>query len=93
MPLNFCANLSFMFQNETSNLLERYALAKESGFYGVEVAFPYDIDIEKIVEVKEKHNLKQILLNAFPGELDHLSQGIKCLLWKIRDLFKRFSVI
>ena len=73
MPLNFCANLSFMFQNETSDLLERYALAKKSGFYGVEVAFPYDIDIEKIVEVKEKYNLKQILLNAFPGEFDHHS--------------------
>ena len=69
MPLNFCANLSFMFQNETPDVLERYVLAKNSGFQGVEVAFPYDIEIEKLAEVKESCNLKQILLNAFPGEI------------------------
>ena len=58
-----------MFQNETSNILERYDMAKDFGFRGVEVAFPYDIDIEKIVEVKERCKMKQILLNAFPGEI------------------------
>ena len=72
MPLKFCANLSFMFQNETSNILERYDMAKDFGFRGVEVAFPYDIDIEKIVEVKERCKMKQILLNAFPGEIRKL---------------------
>ena len=61
-----------MFQNETSNILERYDMAKDFGFRGVEVAFPYDIDIEKIVEVKERCKMKQILLNAFPGEIRKL---------------------
>ena len=70
MPLKFCANLSFMFQNETNNLLERYNFAKEAGFKGVEVAFPYDIDKEKLAKVKDQSGLQQILLNAFPGKRD-----------------------
>lgn len=68
MPLNFCANLSFMFQNETPDVLERYDMAKNFGFRGVEVAFPYDIEVRKLVEVKERCKLKQVLLNTFPGE-------------------------
>ena len=79
MPLKFCANLSFMFQNETSNILERYDMAKDLGFRGVEVAFPYDIDIEKIVEVKERCKMKQILLNAFPGEIRKLYPYVKTI--------------
>ena len=65
------------FQNETSNILERYDMAKDYAFRGVEVAFPYDIDIEKIVEVKERCKMKQILLNAFPGEIRKLYAHVK----------------
>ena len=68
MSLNFCANLSFMFQSETSALLERYHLAKNAGFKAVEVAFPYDIPKELLKEVKERTGLEQVLLNTFPGK-------------------------
>ena len=68
MSLNFCANLSFMFQSETSDLLERYRLAKNAGFKAVEVAFPYDIPKELLKEVKERTGLEQVLLNTFPGK-------------------------
>ena len=68
MSLNFCANLSFMFQSETSDLLERYRLAKNAGFKAVEVAFPYDILEEVLKEVKERTGLEQVLLNTFPGK-------------------------
>ena len=70
MSLNFCANLSFMFQSETSNLLERYRLAKDAGFKAVEVAFPYDISKELLGEAKERTGLKQVLLNTSPGQND-----------------------
>ena len=68
MSLKFCANLSFMFQSETSDLLERYRLAKNAGFKAVEVAFPYDILEEVLKEVKERTGLEQVLLNTFPGK-------------------------
>ena len=68
MSLKFCANLSFMFQSETSDLLERYHLAKNAGFKAVEVAFPYDIPKELLKEVKERTGLEQVLLNTFPGK-------------------------
>ena len=67
MPLKFCANLSFMFQ-ETASLLERYGLAKEAGFKAVECAFPYDYGVEKVVEAKKNAGVEQILINAYVGE-------------------------
>jgi len=75
MPsLKFSANLSFMFQ-ETSNLLERYALAKEAGFKGVEVAFPYCNTVEEVVQAKKACNAEQVLINGYvdvpKGELGY----------------------
>lgn len=66
MPLKVCANLSFMYQ-ETSSLLERYSLAKRSGFTAVECAFPYDFSVSEVQDAKEKNNLEQVLINVYPG--------------------------
>lgn len=68
MPLKFSANISMMFP-ELPNLLDRYSAAKKAGFEGVEVAFPYQIPIDEIVKVKEKEQVQQVLLNAFPGNM------------------------
>lgn len=68
MPLKFCANLSFMFQ-ETSSLLERYQLAKDVGFRAVECAFPYVHSVEEVVAAQKKANVEQILINAFVGDV------------------------
>ncbi|KAF4532297.1 hypothetical protein B566_EDAN010798 [Ephemera danica] len=67
MPLKFCANLSFMFQ-ETSSLLERYAIAARAGFRAVECAFPYDHPIDEVVAAKEDAKVKQILINIHVGD-------------------------
>lgn len=67
MPLKFCANLSFMFQ-ESSSLLERYELAKKAGFKGVEVGFPYDFTSDQVVDAKKKSGLEQVLINVYPGK-------------------------
>lgn len=67
MPLKFCANLSFMFQ-ETSSLLERYQLAKDVGFRAVECAFPYEHSVEEVVAAQKESNVEQILINAFVGK-------------------------
>ena len=77
MHLKFCANLSFMFQ-ETASLLERYGLAKDAGFRAVECAFPYDYEIEKVVEAKKNAKVEQILINAYVGKWSS-SIDVKCL--------------
>ncbi|XP_047101930.1 putative hydroxypyruvate isomerase isoform X2 [Schistocerca piceifrons] len=67
MTLRVCANLSFMFQ-ETTSLIERYALAKEAGFRAVECAFPYEYSLEEVISAKESAGVDQILINVFPGD-------------------------
>jgi hydroxypyruvate isomerase len=64
--LKFCANLTTMYTEATS-LLDRYSLAKASGFKGVECAFPYDYSKEDLAEVKDKLGLEQVLINTDPG--------------------------
>lgn len=66
MSLKFCANLSFMFQ-ESSSLLERYALAAKAGFKCVECAFPYEHPIEQVVAAKEAAGVQQALINIHVG--------------------------
>lgn len=68
MPLKFCANLSFMFQ-ETTSLLERYQLAKDVGFRAVECAFPYVHSVDEVVAAQKKANVEQILINVFVGDV------------------------
>jgi len=65
--MKFCANLSFMYQ-ESVSLLERYSLAKQSGFTAVECAFPYTFDVNDVKSAKEKAGLQQILINTYPGD-------------------------
>jgi hydroxypyruvate isomerase len=67
MPLKFCANLSFMFQ-ETASLLERYQLAKDVGFRAVECAFPYVHSVDEVVAAQKKAGVEQILINVFVGK-------------------------
>ena len=68
MPLKFCANLSFMFQ-ETSSLLERYSLAAKAGFRAVECAFPYDQPLPQVVAALNEAHLRQVLINIHVGKL------------------------
>ena len=58
--INFAANLSMMFTE--SDFMERFQLASQKGFKGVEYLFPYDYKKEDIKNELEKNNLKQILL-------------------------------
>uniref|UniRef100_A0A1B6L5Z4 Xylose isomerase-like TIM barrel domain-containing protein n=1 Tax=Graphocephala atropunctata TaxID=36148 RepID=A0A1B6L5Z4_9HEMI len=66
MLLKFCPNLSFMFQ-ESSSMLERYSLAKQSGFQAVEGGFVYNTPVEEVVKAKREAGVEQILLNVNPG--------------------------
>src|SRR5439155_20121448 len=66
MP-RFDSNLSFLF-NEVP-FLDRFAEAAHAGFEAVEFAFGYDHPVTEIAARLSTHGLKQILINAPPGDL------------------------
>ncbi|XP_054277910.1 putative hydroxypyruvate isomerase [Macrosteles quadrilineatus] len=78
MTLKFCANLSFMY-HESASLLERYHLAKQSGFRAVECAFPYSFPVEEVKRAKESAQVEQVLLNVNPGDLEKGELGFAAL--------------
>ena len=79
--LKFCANLSFMF-NENGTLLERYESAAQLGFKAVECAFPYEFSVGDVVKAKTEAQVDQILINADPGKMNCIHhQSILCSLF------------
>ncbi|XP_058813316.1 putative hydroxypyruvate isomerase [Topomyia yanbarensis] len=69
MSLKFCANLNFMF-TESSDFLDRYRLAKQAGFTGVEGVFPPDhVSITDLTGVCKETGLEQILMNIATGDV------------------------
>lgn len=76
MP-RFAANLSMLFTE--APFLERFALAAEAGFRGVEYLFPYPWDPRQLREYLELHSLTQVLFNMPPGDWESGERGIACL--------------
>lgn len=90
MPLKFCANLSFMFQ-ETSSLLDRYKLAKGLGFKAVECAFPYEYPMDALVSAKESNKLQQVLINVKTGNVQEGELGFAALPGKREQFLTSFN--
>lgn len=90
MPLKFCANLTFQFQ-EAPSILERYRLAKEAGFKGVESAFPQDVPLEELVAVHQETGLKQVLLNIDLGTVRNGAYGCASFLNSTEDFKKNLN--
>ena len=63
MP-KFCANLTSLFTELP--FLERFAAAREAGFDAVEVLFPYDSNVQDIVNELSRHSLTMALINCPP---------------------------
>lgn len=76
MP-RFAANLSFQYQEYP--FLERFSVAAEDGFKGVEYLFPYAFKPVEIAEHLQKNRLEQVLFNAPPGDWDRGERGIASL--------------
>ncbi|XP_075233120.1 hydroxypyruvate isomerase-like protein Gip [Lycorma delicatula] len=68
MVLKFAANLSFLFQEITTSVIEKYALAQQAGFKAVESGNIYDYKIDEVVEAKTRANVEQIMINVFSGD-------------------------
>lgn len=83
MP-KLCANLTMMFQEY--DFLDRFAVAADAGFSGVEVLFPYEFEADEIAALLELHKLELCLINLFPGDWERGDRGFGALPHK-RDAF------
>lgn len=64
MPLNYAANLSYLWAELP--YLERFNAAADSGFEAVEILFPYDVAVKETKRALLANGLRMILLNAPP---------------------------
>lgn len=73
----FSANISMLFTELP--FLERFQAAKEAGFEGVELQFPYDYTIDELTEAKNDSGLPLVLFNLPPGDWSKGDRGIGAL--------------
>jgi hydroxypyruvate isomerase len=76
MP-RFSANLSFLF-NEVP-FLDRFAEAARAGFTAVEFGFGYDHSARELTARLAASGLKQVLINAPPGDLAAGDRGLAAI--------------
>lgn len=89
MPLKFCANLTFLF-NETESILERYRLAKTAGFKGVESGFP-NVSLDEVLAVQQETDLEQVLLNIDTGTVQNGAFGCASFVNSMDDFKKNLN--
>lgn len=77
MPLQFSANLSFLFAEYA--FLDRFGAAARSGFKGVEFHFPYEHDKAVLAEVVLTSGGEVVLFNLPAGNWAAGERGIACL--------------
>jgi hydroxypyruvate isomerase len=75
MP-KFAANLSMLYAD--APFLDRFALARASGFDAVEFLFPYAYDAEQLRERLRRHELKLVLFNLPCGDWNAGDRGMAC---------------
>jgi hydroxypyruvate isomerase len=76
MP-KFAANLHYLF-NEVP-FLDRFGLAAEVGFKGVEFQVPYHWSPDVLAEKLERNGLTMVLLDTKPGDWDAGERGVAAL--------------
>lgn len=79
-------NISFLFAEVP--LLERFHMAREAGFTGVEIGFPYEWPLGDITAVKQNSDLKIVVINAPAGDLMEGGEGLAPVPEK-RSAFKK----
>ena len=71
--LRFSANLSTMFREYPT--LERPGAAAQAGFSGVEMQFPYDLDLSSLAAVLSENELGLSVLNVPAGDFPQGGEG------------------
>lgn len=75
MP-RFAANLSMLFTEV--DFLDRFSLASEAGFKGVEYLFPYEYSAQALRSLLVENDLEQVLFNLPAGDWAKGERGIAC---------------
>ncbi|MCJ8170032.1 hydroxypyruvate isomerase family protein [Atopomonas sediminilitoris] len=75
--MKLCANLSLLFTELP--LLERVAAAKQAGFDGVEIQFPYDVPAAELRAALQAAQLPLVLINVPAGDLLAGGAGLACV--------------
>jgi len=75
--VQFAANLSMLFSE--FDFLDRFELASQSGFKGVEYLFPYDHEESVLAEILKVNDLIQVLHNLPSGDWENGERGIACI--------------
>ena len=88
--IKLSANLSFLFTELPFE--KRFNAASDIGFKAVEFLFPYNYQINNIKSWLEEANLKLILFNSFPGNLEKGEKGIACLIGRENEFKEKFSI-
>ncbi len=76
MPLQFSANLSFLFPEH--DFLDRFGAAARAGFSGVEFHFPYAHEKAVLAEVVMTSGVEVVLFNLPAGNWAAGDRGIAC---------------
>jgi hydroxypyruvate isomerase len=82
------ANLSFLFQELP--LVERFRAARDCGFRGAEVLFPYGEDAQALADAAAAAGVEVVLINSPPGDAKAGEAGFASLpgrLAQFRDSF------
>jgi hydroxypyruvate isomerase len=72
--LKFAANLTMLFTEVP--FMERFALARGSGFSSVEYLFPYEFEAIELKSQLEQNRLTQVLFNLPAGKWEEGDRGI-----------------
>lgn len=75
--LKFSANISLLFTE--LDFLDRFKAAKQSGFNGVEIQFPYVLDANIIKRELEEQQLNLVLFNVAADDLLQGGEGLACV--------------
>ncbi|MDD5276138.1 MAG: TIM barrel protein [Methylovulum sp.] len=84
--LKFSANISLLFTE--IELIDRFKAAKQAGFNGVEIQFPYVLDASVIKRELDGQQLKLVLFNVAADDLLQGGDGLACVPEK-RGQFKQ----
>lgn len=91
MALKFCANLSFLFLDNSKVLLERYGFAAQAGFKGVEGPFPEENSLDELREALSKNGLEQVLVNIKLGSVESGNFGCASFPNSVEDFRSNFD--
>lgn len=68
MVFRFCANLNFLFCENSPSLVDKFRLARAAGFRGVEIPCPETIEPQVVESARTENELEVVLLNISLGK-------------------------